>query len=349
MINICFPFVGDSFGGSHKSALLLINNLNKKKYKIKIVLHKKGILSHYLERHKIIYDTLNLNTLAGENPNKIITFKHMIKNFIKIQKYIKDNDIHIVHSNDLRCNLSWSLPSKMNASHIWHQRTLISDSFIWKYTYLLTNRIVSISKTVRKKIYGNSDLIYNPFIEIKLNKKESQCNLRLELKFNNNPIVGYVGRLEKDKGIEMFHKISKKMREVNFVVYGDGKVNINFPKNVRIVKFTDDIEKKIEGLDLLISTSLKEGFGRTLVEAMLVKTPVIATKIDAHREISSEENFISLVEINNVKEFIDKINFILTDQSNLSYLEKARKYAVRKFGIDEHVRKIERIYDSLNG
>ena len=348
MINICFPFIGDSFGGSHKSMLLLIKNLNKTKYKTEIVLHRKGILSNYLDKNKILYEFLDIQNMAGENPNSILTIIHMLKNYYKIKKFIQERSIDIVHTNDLRCNLSWALPSKINAYHIWHQRTIISNSFVWKYINRITNRIICISKTVRKKINGYSDLVYNPFIEVDLNKIKSQNNLRSELKFNDKPIVGYVGRLEKDKGVETLFEISKKMKNINFVIYGEGKMPESIPKNLKINKFTSNIESKIEGFDILISPSLKEGFGRTLVEAILVKTPVIASNIDAHKEISTKENFISLVEVNNVHQFKDRINSVLKNHSQLVDLEKARNHALKKYNITQHVRAIENIYNQIN-
>ena len=39
--NILFPFIGDSIGGSHIATINLINNLDKNKFKAKILIHKK--------------------------------------------------------------------------------------------------------------------------------------------------------------------------------------------------------------------------------------------------------------------------------------------------------------------
>ena len=47
---ICFPFVGDSVGGSHKSALILIDKLNLKLFDPLIVLHKEGPFEDFLKK-----------------------------------------------------------------------------------------------------------------------------------------------------------------------------------------------------------------------------------------------------------------------------------------------------------
>jgi len=52
-IRICFPFVGDSIGGSHLSALELIKNIDNILFDPLIVLHRKGIFYDYLKKKKI--------------------------------------------------------------------------------------------------------------------------------------------------------------------------------------------------------------------------------------------------------------------------------------------------------
>ena len=47
---IVFPFVGDSIGGSHVSTIELIKGIKKKGKKIRIVIHRKGLLCSYLKK-----------------------------------------------------------------------------------------------------------------------------------------------------------------------------------------------------------------------------------------------------------------------------------------------------------
>ena len=39
---VCFPFVGDSLGGSHMSTLLLIEGLAQSRYEPVLVVHEEG-------------------------------------------------------------------------------------------------------------------------------------------------------------------------------------------------------------------------------------------------------------------------------------------------------------------
>ena len=49
---ICFPFVGDTLGGSHISSLELIKQLKRSNHQVDVVLHKKGALYNYLKNKK---------------------------------------------------------------------------------------------------------------------------------------------------------------------------------------------------------------------------------------------------------------------------------------------------------
>ena len=50
---ICFPFIGDSVGGSY-IRFLLIKELKIKGNKVKVLIHEKSILSKYLKKKLIL-------------------------------------------------------------------------------------------------------------------------------------------------------------------------------------------------------------------------------------------------------------------------------------------------------
>ena len=50
---VCFPFVGDSLGGSHMSTLLLIEGLARSRYEPVLVVHEEGPLTAHLKARDI--------------------------------------------------------------------------------------------------------------------------------------------------------------------------------------------------------------------------------------------------------------------------------------------------------
>ncbi len=351
MIKICFPFVGDSFGGSHKSSILLIEHLDKAKFEPVIVLHKKGKLSEYLDNKKIEYKYLHMKYLAGSEPKILKIILNIIFNFFKIFHFIKTNKINIVHSNDLRCNLTWSLPSKISCKHIWHQRTQISNSKIWKIVPYITNRIIFISNSIEKWENHKSKIVYNPFQIQSFEKNNEKQNIIKNYNINKNYklIISVVGRIEIDKGIETIIKIAKMIPDAMFLIIGNNLYKGSFPENTKIINFIDDVERVIAGCDLLLSASLKEGFGRSVVEAMLVETPVVAANIPSYNEISTSKKYLNLVENNSPKYFVNKINQVIEeiDVKRENYIS-ARIFAENKFSLSEHISRMENIYESLS-
>ena len=62
---VCFPFVGDSVGGSQISAAALIAGLRGSRYEPLVVVHRDGPLQDYLRQQDIAFEPLSLPTFVG--------------------------------------------------------------------------------------------------------------------------------------------------------------------------------------------------------------------------------------------------------------------------------------------
>jgi glycosyltransferase involved in cell wall biosynthesis len=311
-MNVLFPLVGDSVGGSHWSVINLFKELQKKQsINPKIVLHvSNGKLSKHLDDMNIPYDVFHFKTLAGQNSNLISILFFMLYHAYSIVKYIKSNDVDIVHGNDLRINLTWSLPVKLSsAKYIWHQRTHLSNSVKWKAIRYLANHVVSISSYVHNSLPSNltkemKSHIKNPFdIKITYNKKKARRDININYPFLKDVfLIGYVGRLVPWKRVE---NILYALQEINprvnkecniyFVIVGEGEKRYTDKINslIKSLKLSDYVStlgffrrpsKLLSALDLLITSSHNEPFGRVVIESMIQKTPVLASKSGGHIE-----------------------------------------------------------------
>ena len=156
-MKILFPFVGDSVGGSHISTLELYSSLIDENITTLIVLHEDNSpLSQYLRNKNIPFSILKSSKLAGETSGKLSIIIGIMTNFFHFSKFIKRHKIDIVHGNDLRINLSWSLPAKFVAKgFVWHQRTLLSNSKLWLLIRYLCDYFVAISDVVMQSAPRN--------------------------------------------------------------------------------------------------------------------------------------------------------------------------------------------------
>ena len=371
-MKILFPFVGDSVGGSHISTLTLYSSLINDNIAAIIVLHEdNGPLSKYLRNKNIPFSILKSSKLAGESPNKLSIIIGIVTNFINFSKFIKIHGIDIVHGNDLRVNLSWSLPAKIFAKgFVWHQRTLLSASKLWFLIRYLSDYFVAISDAVMQTAPKNiknyqKKIVYNPFnthspIDKKIDKK-------LVIEGYNLPqdcfLLGCVGRIVNYKNIDfvikniadIYHNINKN---VYLIVVGSGTeeyVNelkkytrdIGVDSRIIFTGFLYNPNKIITSLDLLIAPSLIDAFGRTIVEAMLQKTPVLAAKSGGHIGIISDGVNGIFYDPTIKGDFIDKTSTIMNNEDIGMLSNEAYQFAQNNFSSKQHLSSILSIYNHL--
>jgi len=371
-LKILFPFVGDSVGGSHISTLGLYSSLINEGISAIIVIHKdKGPLSEYLLNKNIPFHVLKTSRLSGEVPSKLSIVVGVMTNYFRFAKFIRTHEIDIVHGNDLRINLSWSLPAKFVAKgFVWHQRTLLSNSKLWLLIRYLCDYFVAISDVVMQSAPRNiqdrqKKMIYNPFNINYSTNKELERKYTIE-KYNipsNCFLVGCVGRVVDYKNIDFIIKnISEIYCSINkniyLIVAGAGSeeyvnelreyaYNVGVSDHVIFTGFINDPNRLISSLDLLVAPSRVDAFGRTIVEAMLQKTPVLAAKSGGHLNIISEGVNGTFYEPTIKDDFFKKISIIM-DRTNISELsDNAYQFAQFNFSPKQHLNNILPIYHNL--
>ncbi len=113
------------------------------------------------------------------------------------------------------------------------------------------------------------------------------------------PLVGYFGRLKKYKSVEhLLHavpKVRKEIPELSVMIIGDGDDRPRLEDVAKslgiqdVVRFTGFVpeQRKIELLQQMwvkVTTSSKEGWGLTVIEANACGTPVIASNVEGLRD-----------------------------------------------------------------
>jgi glycosyltransferase involved in cell wall biosynthesis len=371
-LNILFPFVGDSVGGSHISTLILVDSLNKQGVRTFIVIHEdNGPLANYLNKKNIPFNVLKSSKLAGESPGKLSIFISILKNFFIFRSYILENKIDIVHGNDLRINLSWSIPAKFSSkAFVWHQRTLLSKSNYWLLIKYLCNYFLAISEVVFQNAPQNikitqKNVVYNPFeIDLSINKSKERKDLIEKCNLPSDSILlGCVGRIVGYKNIDFLIKslfnIRKKINK-NFylIIVGNGSDDyiselksyarsFSVEEYIRFTGFTHSPNTIIASVDLLIAPSYIDAFGRSIVEAMIQKTPVLAANVGGHIEIINDGFNGKLYEPKNENDFTDKIIEIFSEDNLNVISDDAHKYAVLNFSPEKHLENIMPIYQNL--
>jgi L-malate glycosyltransferase len=112
------------------------------------------------------------------------------------------------------------------------------------------------------------------------------------------PVVGNVGALVPHKGqrylIEAAHLVVQQLPDVRFVILGEGELREHLERLVRehhlerhvlLPGFRVDVLGCIKGFDLFVMSSVTEGLGTSLLDAMACSKAIVATKAGGIPEV----------------------------------------------------------------
>ena len=128
----------------------------------------------------------------------------------------------------------------------------------------------------------------------------------------------------------------------------DIAINLGISSKVFFVGFNSEASKVISSLDLLISSSNNEPFGRTIVEAMIQKTPVLAAYGGGHIETISQNVTGYLYDHESVDDFISQCGKCLNSSHEKDKIvEKAYILACSKYSSTQHTKSMVKIYQKM--
>ena len=207
--------------------------------------------------------------------NSIIYFHNKLtsKKVFYLLKFFPISNI-IFHEHGAAWNVKTKEQKKIFQGNANYSKKIIVNSIATK------NILIKRFKINANKI----KLAYYGFKDPKIKKK----NLK-----SKNIKVGYIGRFETFKGVEILINSANILRDKNifFLIAGDGHLKENLKKlsyGNKKIKFVGKVLNSfnfIKNLDILIVPSIREPLGIVSVEAGLCKTPVIASNIDGIPEV----------------------------------------------------------------
>ena len=163
---------------------------------------------------------------------------------------------------------------------------------------------------------------------------------------STTPFIGYFGRLKKYKSVDqLLHALPAVTRQVPglkvaIIGEGDDRPRLEAMAKDRglgqVVEFTGFVpeEKKVRLLQQMwfkVTTSSKEGWGLTVLEANACGTPVIASNVQGLRDAVKDKETGLLYSYGDVNDLASKILTLLTDRPMLDRLTKGAIQWSRQF------------------
>lgn len=157
----------------------------------------------------------------------------------------------------------------------------------------LSQHLTSIPKQAIISLYNMIDL---PQTETHLlTKTEARHFFRLQ---EQDFVFGNIARLEKNKDqhnlITAFAEIKKQYHHTKLIIIGDGKLaatlkeqalSLGLQKDILFTGYLNHAFRYLKAFDCFVLNSLQEAFGRVLLEAMVAKLPIIASRVNGIPEV----------------------------------------------------------------
>ncbi|MDJ0270073.1 MAG: glycosyltransferase family 4 protein [Aigarchaeota archaeon] len=170
------------------------------------------------------------------------------------------------------------------------------------------------------------------------------------------PQVAYVGRLSREKGVDTLIKAAQLVGRARFIIVGSGPAEEGLRRaahNLDNVTFLGamsrwEAQRIIRGSDIFVLPSRAEGLSTALLEAMAMRTPVVATNVGGNVELVSHMKTGLLVEPDSPQQLAEAINTLLDDKELASRMaEEAYSLILREYSWDVVIGKYLELYERV--
>lgn len=230
-----------------------------------------------------------------------------------------------------------------------------------------SDKLVAVSNFTKKQIIesyhldpAQIEIIYNgaDFNGYSCTKEEIS-NYKKQLNLSERPVILFVGRVDDPrKGLDFLVNSIKRVldiTDITLLIVGKGdqtKIrelisSLGISSNVVFTGFIDEKLLKICYLlcDIYVCSSKLEGFGLTIVEAMLAGKPIVATKVGAIPEILDEKINGILVEPDDIVCMSDAIIKLVKNKDlAINIGEINAEYAINNFNWNRNAIRLNEIY-----
>lgn len=188
--------------------------------------------------------------------------------------------------------------------------------------------------------------------------QEKRNALKKELNVEGRIVIGHVGRFSKQKNhrklISIFSCIKKHVPNATLLMWGEGELMLqmeeyakNIGGDIRFMGTSNEIEKYLQVVDIILFPSLYEGLPLFLIEAQSLGIPcILSDKVSSFAKISDYVYFQSLNDSD--EDWAKKTLKILSISKVDDNVEKAHYY-IRNAGYDirTNTKELFKIYKQL--
>lgn len=273
-------------------------------------------LYRYIDREQVQFDFLVHYTAPQFYDNEVVKmggkiYRFSVRedyNFVNyiqsLNKFFYDhNEYKIVHGHMhslgavyLNAAKSANVPVRIAHSHTYNtlnnSKKIIKIFMNHQYSKYATD-LFACSTEAGEYMFGNKPFtVINNAIDSEkfVAKPEIRNAIRAELGFENNFVIGHVGRFYPQKNhlflIDIFAEIKRRCQNAKLVFVGSGEMESRIKEKISELKLENDViflgnrsdmHRVFQCFDVFAFPSMFEGLGIVAIEAQAAGTPVVCT------------------------------------------------------------------------
>ena len=362
-------------GGAQDNTLYTVELLDKEKYDISLCCNLDGELVERAKKVEAV-KLFDIPFLGRE-----VSPYRDIRAFLSLYKLFKEEDFTIIHTHSSKAGLLARLAAVLNKTpiviHTIHGFAFNDFMNMFKKNFFIyvekllakwTDVLITVSNLNKKKIIdlniAHENKIKNIYsgIDLRLFTNKRNDDFRKELNLENaHLLLGSVGRLSDQKDpitmIEAFGIISKPFPNAHLALVGDGKLKGKILEKIDKLKLNGKVHltgnknkpwSVYHSMDLFIMSSIYEGLGRSITEALSCGVPVVCTDVEGVPEIVRDNITGILVPPKDSNKLADGIIRTLNDMETAKKMaEEGRRFVNDNFDVNKMVNDIDSIYNTL--
>ncbi len=374
-VNLLYIITNLELGGAQKQALILAEKIDSAKYSKHFICAPQGLL---LEEARSMPD-VRLCFLPVLK--RRISPLNDLRSFFFIIKYIRCNNIHIVHTHSSKAGIigRWAgraagVKVIIHTIHGWSFNDYLPAFLKRLYVFLeritanITTSFIAVSesdirKGLRHKIGRKQKyklIHYGVDVNIDICAEEKE-RIKKEFDISGGTVcVGMVACLKPQKNpldfVRLASRISKKHPNAVFLIVGDGVLRESMRKlikekkleaKVKLCGWRKDAEKILAICDVVVLTSLWEGMPIALLEAMAFSRPVAAYACDGVAELIRDAENGYLVKPKDLDCLCKKVEFLLSNPAKAGQMgARAKEFLGQQiFRTQYMLKQTQQLYD----
>jgi len=350
-----------NIGGISSYALTLASGMRKRGHNVYIASSGGQLLSRFIAEG-VVYIPIPIKTKSE------VSYKVLISKF-KLLKYIKEDNIEIIHANTRVTQvLSFLIQRTYGKPYVSTCHGFFKKRFFRKIFPCWGNKVIAISESVKEHlirdfkvkeedirvIHNGIDIdkfnpIQNPKLKIDVKKK---------LGLSEGPVIGIIARLSEEKGhihlIKAMQEVITRIPRAQLLIVGEGRMReelVNLTKEMGLEKSAfflpsvTDTQEVLSSMDLFVLPSLKEGLGLALMEAMACGLAVVGSDVGGIKSLIQNRYNGLLVRPADSRELSYAILELLQNPDKAKSLgSNARIFINQNFSQEKMVLETEKLY-----